>query len=247
MHDCGCLPPPLPPPSLLLLQNLSRGCKLWGAVIEVSPRELVVSLPHGLRGHVAYAEASDWLAGQSKAAAAAGAEAAGEDGAAAIAAAAAGKKRKAGTAAATEVVLPPLTDLFTIGQLVRGTVVALRSGSSGDSESAGKAGAKKAAAAEGGAGGAKKKRVDLSLRVSKMNAGLGAPCLLPPAVACRRPPPARLPCVPGTGVALAPAFPPPHCLAGSPAGDSPAHANLPQTRSPPACAAAACCRAGVAA
>ncbi|EFN56095.1 hypothetical protein CHLNCDRAFT_145628 [Chlorella variabilis] len=158
---------------LLKFKNLSRGCKLWGAVIEVSPRELVVSLPHGLRGHVAYAEASDWLAGQSKAAAAAGAEAAGEDGAAAIAAAAAGKKRKAGTAAATEVVLPPLTDLFTIGQLVRGTVVALRSGSSGDSESAGKAGAKKAAAAEGGAGGAKKKRVDLSLRVSKMNAGLG--------------------------------------------------------------------------
>lgn len=45
----------LPPPPL---QSLSPGCKLWGAIIEVMPRELVVSLPHGLRGHVAYGETS---------------------------------------------------------------------------------------------------------------------------------------------------------------------------------------------
>jgi hypothetical protein len=29
---------------------------VWGAVAEVGARELVVSLPHGLRGHVALAE-----------------------------------------------------------------------------------------------------------------------------------------------------------------------------------------------
>lgn len=38
------------------LQSLSVGTKLWGAVMEVSPHGLVVSLPHGLRGSVAYAE-----------------------------------------------------------------------------------------------------------------------------------------------------------------------------------------------
>jgi hypothetical protein len=31
---------------------------VWGAVAEVGARELVVSLPHGLRGHVALAEVS---------------------------------------------------------------------------------------------------------------------------------------------------------------------------------------------
>jgi rRNA biogenesis protein RRP5 len=35
--------------------------RLWGAVLEVSPRRLVVSLPHGLRGSVRPEEASDAL------------------------------------------------------------------------------------------------------------------------------------------------------------------------------------------
>ena len=154
----GRAPRPAPP------QSLSKGCKLWGAVIEVSPRELVVSLPHGLRGHVAYAEASDWLHELSKKAAA---EAAAEAEAEAEAeerggAAAGGTKRKARGAAAA---LPHLADLFHIGQLVRCTVSALRAGG----------GAAKGGKGEGqpGAKGGQKKRVDLTLRVSKMNAALG--------------------------------------------------------------------------
>lgn len=126
-------------------------------MIEVTPRELVVSLPHGLRGHVAYAEASDWLAEQSKKAAAAAAAGGGEGGAEGKAA---GRKRKApaGDAASGSTSLPPLSDLFRVGQLVRGTVVGLRAGGEGQ---------------EGGKGGGQKKRVDLSLRVSKLHAGLG--------------------------------------------------------------------------
>ena len=132
-----------------------------------------MSLPHGLRGHVAYAEASDWLAEQSKkaataaAAAAAAAEAAGEE----EPAAAAGKKRKSAAGAPGAVALPALAELFSIGQLVRCTVTGLRDGSSDDNGSAGK---KRADGKEGASGG-KKKRVDVSLRVSKMNGGLGAP------------------------------------------------------------------------
>lgn len=150
-------------PTCPCLQSLSKGCKLWGAVIEVTPRELVVSLPHGLRGHVAYAEASDWLAEQSKkaekVAAAAAADEEAERGAAA------GRKRKA--AAAAGVTLPPLSDLFHIGQLVRCTVAGLRTGPAAGEEAAGKAGK------QGSKGASARKRVDLSLRVSKMNAGLG--------------------------------------------------------------------------
>ena len=33
-------------------QNLTVGMRLWGAVLEATPRELIISLPHGLRGHV---------------------------------------------------------------------------------------------------------------------------------------------------------------------------------------------------
>ncbi len=151
-----------------LLQSLSKGCKLWGAVIEVSPRELVVSLPHGLRGHVAYAEASDWLAEQSKKAekAAAAATADGED---AEGGAAAGRKRKA-AGAAGGIALPPLSDLFHIGQLVRCSVAGLRTGADAGEGAGAKQGGK---GGKEGKSGAARKRVDLSLRVSKMNAGLG--------------------------------------------------------------------------
>ncbi len=35
---------------------MSEGARVWGVVAEVGTRELVVSLPHGLRGHVSLAE-----------------------------------------------------------------------------------------------------------------------------------------------------------------------------------------------
>lgn len=73
---------------LLKFKSLSVGSKLWGAVVEVRPRELVVSLPHGLRGHVGYAAASDTLAELSR-------------------------KAAKGTPGAAD--LPPLTALFGLG------------------------------------------------------------------------------------------------------------------------------------
>ena len=66
--------------------------------------------------------------------------------------------------------LPPLSDLFHIGQLVRCTVAGLRTGAAAGEEAADKAGKQ---GGKGGKGGSARKRVDLSLRVSKMNAGLG--------------------------------------------------------------------------
>ena len=39
-------------------QALTVGSKVWGAVAEITAKELIISLPHGLRGHVAPAEAS---------------------------------------------------------------------------------------------------------------------------------------------------------------------------------------------
>eukprot|EP00887_Chlorella_sp_A99_P001742 scaffold19.g1742.t1 len=150
---------------LLKFKSLSVGAKLWGAVTEVTPRELVVSLPHGLRGHVAYAEASDWLAEQSKKAAAAG------EGAAA----AGGKRKKGGATAAHE--LPALMDLFSIGQLVRCVVAALHDGGDEDAaaQQSNQQGAKKGGGAR--AGGKRRKRIDLSLHVAAVNEGLGPEAL----------------------------------------------------------------------
>lgn len=158
LRRCGsprlCHAPPL--------QTLSPGCKLWGAVIEVSPRELVVSLPHGLRGHVAYSEASDWLAEQAKKADKAVKAAGGEE--------ASGRKRKAGVGTAAGAgALPPLTELFGIGQLVRCTVTALRDGEQGSDAAEGSK--KKGKKGEGER--KQRKRVDVSLRLSKLCAGLG--------------------------------------------------------------------------
>lgn len=41
---------------LCCMQALSVGAKVWGAVAEITAKELIVSLPHGLRAHVAAAE-----------------------------------------------------------------------------------------------------------------------------------------------------------------------------------------------
>ena len=32
------------------------GVKIWGCIAEIHPKELIVSLPHGLRGRVQYSE-----------------------------------------------------------------------------------------------------------------------------------------------------------------------------------------------
>jgi hypothetical protein len=42
-------------------QSLSVGWKSWGAVAEVNHKDLVISLPGGLRGFVRIEEASDVL------------------------------------------------------------------------------------------------------------------------------------------------------------------------------------------
>jgi rRNA biogenesis protein RRP5 len=44
------------------LQSLQPGTKIWGAVLDVTSKRLTVALPHGLRGHVTPADASDVLA-----------------------------------------------------------------------------------------------------------------------------------------------------------------------------------------
>ncbi|KAL6772122.1 hypothetical protein ACKKBG_A29005 [Auxenochlorella protothecoides x Auxenochlorella symbiontica] len=44
---------------LLKFKILGVGARVWGAIIEVSERELVVSMPHGLRGHVPAAAAGE--------------------------------------------------------------------------------------------------------------------------------------------------------------------------------------------
>ena len=136
---------------LYALQSLSIGTKLWGAVVEIMPHSLMVSLPHGLKGHVAYTQASDYLAElskkqqQGKAGSKAGAKQAQQG----------GQQQVEGG--------PLLTELFSIGQLVRCTVVGLEGGAADDSSDAG-----------AGAGGKKrKKRVELSLLVARANEGLG--------------------------------------------------------------------------
>ncbi|KAG2446158.1 hypothetical protein HXX76_000753 [Chlamydomonas incerta] len=98
---------------LLRVKNLSVGTKLWGMVLEVTPRGLVISLPHGLRGHVAPSRASDVLAAMLKAPA----------GGVAAAATTPAAKKAAALVAAAGGAAPPLTDLFAVGQFVRCVVV----------------------------------------------------------------------------------------------------------------------------
>lgn len=42
-------------------QNVAPGMKLWGVIVEVNEKDIVVSLPGGLRGLVRANEASDLL------------------------------------------------------------------------------------------------------------------------------------------------------------------------------------------
>lgn len=45
--------------SFLIFQNVTVGMKLWGVIAEVNEKDIVVSLPGGLRGLVRAAEAFD--------------------------------------------------------------------------------------------------------------------------------------------------------------------------------------------
>lgn len=139
-----------PPPSLTP-QKLVVGQRLWGMVLETSNRGLTISLPHGLRGHVAPTEASDVLHKQLSAAnGAAGRE--DEDGAAA-------SKKRPRKSAASGAAPAPLPSLFSVGQFVRAVVVGL--GGEGEEGAAG--------SGEGG-----RRMVALSLRLRKVCAGLTA-------------------------------------------------------------------------
>ena len=46
---------------LLKFKNLNPGMKLWASVADIFPKELILNLPHGLRAHVPYPQASDML------------------------------------------------------------------------------------------------------------------------------------------------------------------------------------------
>lgn len=125
---------------LLKFKTLSVGMKLWGAVAEVSARDVVVSLPHGLKGFVAPAEASDALAAQLAELDSDDSDLSDDEDTPARPG-----KRKPATSTASS-----LADTFRVGQLVCCVVTALGK----------EAGGKKAA------------RVDLSLRLSKLHAGM---------------------------------------------------------------------------
>ncbi|CAL5224877.1 g7636 [Coccomyxa viridis] len=100
---------------LLKFKALSVGAKVWGSVAEIHPKELIVSLPHGLRGRVQLREVSDVVA---------------EKLSASQKTEVAGKPSKAAAM--------PLQDLFAVGQLVRCSVVALHDKDSSDAPHKGK-------------------------------------------------------------------------------------------------------------
>ncbi|GBF92560.1 hypothetical protein Rsub_05174 [Raphidocelis subcapitata] len=102
---------------LLKYKTLTVGMRLWGMVLECTPRGLVVSLPQGLRGHVEPDEASDALRQMLDPASKQGA--------------ALRKPLPGGRA-------PSLPDLFSIGQFVRCTVIGLGGGDAGDDGGGGK-------------------------------------------------------------------------------------------------------------
>ncbi|EFJ44854.1 rRNA processing protein Rrp5/programmed cell death protein 11 [Volvox carteri f. nagariensis] len=133
---------------LLRVKDLHAGTRVWGMVLEVTPRGLVVSLAHGLRGYVAPNQASDVLALMLKAQKTAAAAAAGDRGDVA-------RKKGAALLEAAGGVVPPLTDLFVVGQFVRGVVMEAPTG-------------------EDTGGGRSAKHVALSLLLRDVQGGLGS-------------------------------------------------------------------------
>eukprot|EP00238_Polyblepharides_amylifera_P004209 CAMPEP_0196596010 /NCGR_PEP_ID=MMETSP1081-20130531/83629_1 /TAXON_ID=36882 /ORGANISM="Pyramimonas amylifera, Strain CCMP720" /LENGTH=235 /DNA_ID=CAMNT_0041920817 /DNA_START=52 /DNA_END=756 /DNA_ORIENTATION=+ len=129
---------------LLKHKTLSVGTKLWGVVHDVSKRDLTISLPHGLRGFVTFSETSDVV---SELLEAEGAKSDSDSDAEDTALVSTKSKYAASN-------LPSLSDLFNKGQLVQCVVDKLGSekGSSKRNSS--------------------NKRIDLSLRLSKVLHGL---------------------------------------------------------------------------
>jgi rRNA biogenesis protein RRP5 len=87
---------------LLKFSSLTQGMRLLGIVSEVTAKDLIVALPHGLRGHVSAAEASDLLQERMQA------------------------NAKAGVAPDTG--LPSLSQLFAPGQHIVTTIIKLGDG-----------------------------------------------------------------------------------------------------------------------
>uniref|UniRef100_A0A7S0UUT8 S1 motif domain-containing protein n=1 Tax=Polytomella parva TaxID=51329 RepID=A0A7S0UUT8_9CHLO len=179
--------------SMISTASLDVGTRVWGMILEVSPRGVVVSMTNGIRGFVSPIETSDLYAaminptpsklGQSLLAAAGR-----EDGSA-----------------------PPLTDLFHIGQYVRAVVIDVTEREREVSDKAGSAAAEeddnsdddsnekqddddnsKGESGESGNKGAKKKIkrrfVQLSLCLSRLHKGRDARIFQKgsPATACVR-------------------------------------------------------------
>lgn len=121
---------------LLKFRNLSKGMRIWGTVAEVLSKELIINLPHGLKGHVAYSQASDLLIETSP----------------------------------SSSTLPSLADLFSPGQYVRCVVINLLGGKSNTAD-----GNK----AKDSTGGKSRKKIELSLHVSRINSGITVSALKP--------------------------------------------------------------------
>lgn len=94
---------------LLKFKDVEEGSHLLGVVVEVHPREVVLALPHGLRGTVPARHVSEPLAALLKRE--------GRHGAGAVSV----TQGRAGAAGVTS--CPPMAELLRPGQLVRCTVI----------------------------------------------------------------------------------------------------------------------------
>ena len=131
------------------MQSLNEGTKLWGAVSEILSKELIISLPHGLRGHVAYKDASDVLSSSSSSTEIA-------------------SSKKAISKSSSSSSSAQLSDLFHVGQLVRCVVSRLRTGKEEEVNKDATTTKKQDSKTQ-----AQRKRVDITLHVAKVNSGLG--------------------------------------------------------------------------
>ena len=123
--------------------------KMWGAILEVNARDLAISLPHGLRGFVTPKESSDIIAEMLEAAgdvSESDSESDDEDAKAA--------RKNQGKKGPRSKDLPALSDLFAVGQRVQCMVCGLKGGKGQ------------------GKGETGNKRIDLTLRLSKLHKSL---------------------------------------------------------------------------
>jgi len=144
---------------LLKHKTLSVGMKMWGAVLEVTAHDLVISLPHGLRGFVTPKESSDLVAELLEAAgdvSDSDSDSDNED--------AKGKGKTQAKKGIRAKDLPALTDLFTIGQRVQCMISSVTGAKKVKGKGEGKG--------EGKDEGTANKRIDLTLRLSKLHKSL---------------------------------------------------------------------------